>query len=48
MALAICDNCGKRFSKQRKKLENDIHHFCCKKCYSEWMKNNPEFFMKKV
>lgn len=45
MALAVCDNCGKKFSKQRKKLESHQHHFCCRNCYSEWMRKNPEFFV---
>ena len=48
MALAICSNCGIKFSKQRNKVEQDKRHFCCMDCYAEWMKNNREFFQNKV
>jgi len=37
-----CDNCGKILKRRPKKVKNQKHHFCNKKCMFEWMKeNNP-------
>jgi len=43
MALAICDNCGKKVSKKLGSTKKNKHNFCDRKCYSEWMRKNPEF-----
>lgn len=43
MVLAICDNCGKKVSQKKQRFDKNVHNFCDKKCYAEWMRKNPEF-----
>jgi len=43
MVLAICDNCGKKVSQKKQRFDKNVHNFCDRKCYAEWLKKNPEF-----
>lgn len=40
---AICDNCGKGFSKSRSLVERSNHNFCCVNCYTVFRKNKMEY-----
>ena len=42
----ICDFCGKEFERNRSQLKGKKHHFCCRKCVSDYSskEKNPEHY----